>query len=181
MRGKRGSEQPGGPRLLIAMAERALRKNRLLDADDQLIEWKQGNLKRWCIAGLDQPIPPVLPKLDIPRLRGLSGCCYSSRRLFIGSRGRVIADLACVWRADTDGKMLRMVFSSQQLNVVRWQSDENEDAAALASFAERIKAQRDRRLAGLPTEGRQWAANQLAELQSSGILAAALDEPEAPS
>jgi hypothetical protein len=128
------------------------------------------------VAGSAQPLPRAFDKLDIPPLRGLSGCAYSSRRLFFGSLGRLVADLESVWHADSTGSVLRVVFSSPQLTVVRWRSDEAEDAVALASFAERIKAQRDRRLADLSSQSRQQAADQLAELRNNGLLAAALAE-----
>jgi hypothetical protein len=118
--------------------------------------------------------------LDIPQLRGISSCSYSSRRLFFGSNGTVFADLESVWHADSSATVLRTVFSSPQLTVIRWRSDEAEDVAVLASFAERIMAQRDHRLAELPPVARQQAGDRLAELQRNGLLAAALAEPEAP-
>lgn len=64
---------------------------------------------------------------------------------------------------------------------MRWRSDEAEDAVALADFAERISAQRERRLAELPQESRQQAANGLAELRRNGLLAAALAESGTPA
>lgn len=182
MRVKRSSQQPGrGPRLLVAMAERELRKHHVLATDDQIIQWKQGKVLQWSVAGSGQPLPRAFRKLDISPLRGLSSCSYSSRRLFFGTNGSLLADLESVWHVDSTGKVLRAAFSSPQLIVVRWRSDEAEDAPALASFAERIAAQRDRRLAELPPHSRQQAANQLAELQHSGLLAAALAEPETPA
>jgi len=180
--GKRGGEQPGrGPGLLVAMTEKSLRKHHALGADDQIVEWKQGKIQQWSVAGSPQPHPRAFNNLDIPQLRGMSSCSYSSRRLFFGSNGTVFADLESVWHADTSAKVLRIVFSSSQLTVIRWRSDEAEDAAALAGFSKRIMAQRDRRLAELSPAARQQAGDRLAEFQRIGLLAAALAQPEAPS
>lgn len=163
------------------MTEKELRKRDLLSAGDQVIEWKQGKIERWSVGGSAQPLPRAFRKLDIPPLRGLSGCSYSSRRLFFGTNGTLFTDLEWLWHADSSGKVLRAVFSWPQLVAVCWRSDEAEDAAALAGFAERICAQRERRLAELPQQTRQQAANGLTELRRNGLLAAALAEPGAPT
>jgi hypothetical protein len=132
------------------------------------------------VAGTRQPPPQAFAKLDISPLSGLSSCSYSSRRLYFGSNARLIADLEAVWHASSDSAVLRAVFSSPRLTAIRWRSDEAEDAAALASFAERIMAQRDSRLAEVPADARQRAAEYLTELKLSGRLVAALADPETP-
>jgi hypothetical protein len=175
MRGERDTEQiRRGPGLMISMTERALRKHQALAADDHIIEWKQGKVQHWSVAAIPQPLPPAFAKLDIPRLRGLSGCSYSARRLFLGSAARVVVDLEAVWHAHATGKLLDLMFSNPDLTAVRWQSDEAEDTAVLAGFAERIMAQRERRLAELPRESAERATAQLADLTNAGSLAAAL-------
>ena len=181
MRGNHDSGQlRRGPRVIIAMTERELRKNHALADGDRIIEWKQGRIEAWSVAGTHQPLPRAFVKLDISPLRGLSSCSYSARRLYFGSNARLFADLEAVWHASSDGAVLRVVFSSPRLTAIRWRSDEAEDAAALASFAERIMAQRDSRLAEVPADARQRAAECLTELKLSGRLAAALAEPETP-
>lgn len=162
------------------MTERELRNHQALAADDRIIEWKQGKVQRWCVAAILQPLPPAFAKLDIPQLRGLSGCSYSARRLFLGSTARVAADLEAVWHAHATGKLLDLLFSNPDLTAVRWQSDEAEDTAVLAGFAERIMTQRERRLADLPPESAQRASAKLSELTNNGALAAALAELEPP-
>jgi hypothetical protein len=180
MSGKRSGQQPARDhRLLIATTEKHLRSDHVLAADDQIIELKAGQVRQWIMAGASQPIPPAYGKLDIPLLRGMCSCGYSKKRLIFGSKGTLFANLEFVWQADSCGRMLRVVFSSPRLNVVRWRSYEDEDDA-LAGFAERILTQRDGALASLPAESRQRAADHLAVLTRSGMLAAALAEQEAP-
>jgi hypothetical protein len=143
--------------VIIAMTERDLRKNHALADGDRIIEWKQGRIEAWSVAGTRQPPPQAFAKLDISPLSGLSSCSYSSRRLYFGSNARLIADLEAVWHASSDGAVLRAVFSSPRLTAIRWRSDEAEDAAALASFAERIMANAT---AGLPRFRRTHVSGQ---------------------
>ncbi len=161
------------------MTEEGLRKRGALPAGDHLLEWRQGRVEYWSVGGAGQPVPRASSKA--PQLRGLVSCSYSSQRLFFGSKGTLFTDLEWLWHTGASGEVLRVVFSWPQLIVVCWRSDEAEDAGALAGFAERIGAQRERRLAELPQETRQQVANGLAELQRKGLLAAALAEPGAPA
>jgi ribosomal protein S18 acetylase RimI-like enzyme len=180
MRGKRGGQAgQRGPRLLISMTERELRKRHMLADGDKIAEWKQGKIERWWVEGAPQPQPQAFSKLDVPQLRGLSSCSYSSQRLFFGSAGLAV-DLEFMWQAEGSSKVLHVVFSSPQLTAVRWRSDEVENAEALAGFASRIRAQRERRLADLPAESRQRAADWLSQLERSGALASALTEARTP-
>jgi hypothetical protein len=75
------------------MTERALRKHDVLAAADHIVEWKQGKIERWWVEGSVQPMSRAFNKLDIPQLRGLASCSYSSRRLFFGSLGLLYFDL----------------------------------------------------------------------------------------
>ncbi|HSR86480.1 MAG TPA: hypothetical protein VLM11_20085, partial [Streptosporangiaceae bacterium] len=182
MSGNRSGERPArGPRLLIAITEKYLRKRHVVAADDHLIEFKVGKVQHWAVAGSKQPLPPAHVRLDIRQLRGLSSCSYSAHRMFLvlGSEGIRFANLEFVWHADSRERVLRLVFSSPQLTVVWWEPDAGENEAALAGFAARIIAQRDRALAGLPPESRRRAADHLATLKRSGLLAAALAEQAA--
>ena len=165
------------------MTEKKLRKRGALDPDDRLLEWKQGRIQRWSVAGKVQPLPRAFSKVDVPGLRGLAICSYSSQRLFVCSTGplALIVGLESVWHADSSEKVLRLVFSAPQLITVCWQSDEGENAAALAAFAERIKARRDCRLACLPLQALGRAAAELAELERSELLDAAVAELGTPA
>jgi len=159
------------------MTERSLRKHGALAADDQLIEVRIGKVEQWSLVGSKQPLPRPYAKVDIRQIRGVSGCGYSARRLFILTNGMPFANLEYLWHVDSQRRVLRVVYSAPKLITVSLR-DESDDAAALAGFAERLRAQRDRALAALPAEARQLAADHLAVLQRSGLLAAVLMERE---
>lgn len=55
--------------------------------------------------------PRLLIAMTEKELRGMSGCSYSSRRLFFGSKGTLFTDLEWLWYAGSSGKVLRTVFS----------------------------------------------------------------------
>jgi hypothetical protein len=178
MRGMRsGGSSRRGPRFLILLTERELRRRWALARDDHLTEWKQGKIEWWRVDGYEQPVPLALKMVDIGPLAGLASCSYSSRRLFFGSTGVLAADLEKVWRVESTANQLSVAFSAPSLTEVCWRSDEREDAAALAGFAGRILAQRERRLASLSPEARQQAADSISDLQASGALSAALAQP----
>lgn len=183
MRGKRdGTEPRHEHRVSAALTERELRKRGALDADEQIIEWKLGRILRWTLGGRDQPVPGAGPRFDPRQVRGLCGCCYSQRKLFFGSKASLYGDLAVVWHVDSADKVLRVVIATeQQPVVVWWRSGEDENAEAAAEFADRIKAQRGTRLAGLPPEQRQGVENRIARLAGSQLLASLLAEPGSPA
>jgi len=171
MRSKRDGEHPArGPRLVVAMTENSLHKQGALAADDRLIEVKVGQIRRWSVAGSQQELPQPYAKIDIRKMRGVSGCGYSARRLFFLTNHMPAANLEHLWHADSQGRELRVVFSAPKLITVWW-GDDAIDAAEMAGFAERLMAQRDRALAALPPESRQLAAEYLALLERSGLLA----------
>jgi hypothetical protein len=163
-----------GPRFLILLTERELRRRNALAHGDRLVEWKQGKVEWWRVDGREQPVPSALA---LRPLAGLASCSYSSRRLFFGSTGELAADLEKVWRVESTANQLSVVFSAPRLTGVSWRSDEREDAAALAGFAGRIRAQRERWLAGQSPKARQQAADSMSDLEASGALPDALAPP----
>jgi hypothetical protein len=181
MRGKRDGTEPGHEhRVSAALTERELRKRGVLDADDQIIEWKLGRVLRWTLGGKDQPVPGGDPRV-LRQVRGFTGCCYSQRKLFFGSKASMYGDLAVVWHVDSADQVLRVVIATeQQPVVVWWQSAEDENAEAAAEFAGRIKAQRGTRLAGLSPEQRQYWEIRIARLAGSQLLASLLADPGHP-
>lgn len=179
MRSRRKDKQPArGPWPVVAMTESSLHKQGALAADDHFIEVKVGQIQQWSVFGSQQELPQPYAKIDIRRLRGMSGCGYSSRRLFFLTNGMPMANLEYLWHVDSRGRELRVVFSAPKLTTVWW-GDDTEPAAEMAGFAERLVAQRDRALAELPPESRQLAGDYLALLQRSGLLAAVLTDREA--
>ena len=179
MRSKRtGNEPARGPRLVVAMTESSLHKQGALAADDRLIEVKVGQIRKWSIVGSQQELPQPYAKIDIRKMRGVSGCGYSARRLFFLTNHMPIANLEHLWHVTSQGRQLRMVFSAPKLITVWW-GDDALDAAELAGFAERLMAQRDRALAALSPESRQLATDYLALLQRSGLLAFVLADRDA--
>lgn len=182
MRGKRdGSGPRHEARVNTALTERELRKRGVLDADEQIIEWKLGRILRWTLGGKDQPVPGADARFGLRQVRGLCGCCYSQRKLFFGSKASLYGDLAVVWHVDSADKVLRVVIvTEQQPVVVWWRSGEIEDARAVADFADRIKAQRGARLAELPSDKRQGMENQIARLAGSQLLTSLLAGASVP-
>jgi hypothetical protein len=180
MRGKRDGTEPRHEHgVSAALTERGLRKSGMLDADDQIIEWKLGRILRWTLGGKDQPVPD--PRV-LRQIRGLSGCCYSQRKLFFATKVRLYGDLAVVWHVDSADQVLRVVIATEkQPAVVWWQSVEDENPEAAAELAGRIKAQRDTRLAGLPPEQREYWEIRIARLAGSQLLAGLLAEPGPPA
>jgi hypothetical protein len=184
MRGKRDGMGPRHePRLNAALTERELRKRGVLDADEQVIEWKLGRIVRWTLDGKDQPVPEVGLRFLPQQVRGLCGCCYSQRKLFFGSKASLYGDLAVVWHVvDSADTVLRVLIATDEHPVVVWwRSGEIEDAGAVEDFADRIKAQRGMRLAELPSDKRQGMENQIARLAGSQLLASLLAEPVSPA
>lgn len=163
------------------LTERELRKRGALDADEQIIEWKLGKILRLTLGGRDQPVPGADQRALPKQIRSLSGCCYSQRKLFFGSKASLYGDLAVVWHVDSADKVLRVVIATeQQPVVVWWRSGENENAEAVAEFADRIKAQRRTRLAELPLERRQGIEEQIARLAAVRCWSAFSPSPGQP-
>jgi hypothetical protein len=183
MRGKRDGTEPGHARVNTALTERELRKRGVLDVDEQIIEWNMGRILRWSLDGKDQPVPGADARALPRQVRSLTGCCYSQRKLFFGSKGSLYGDLAVVWHVDSADQVLRVVIASKQVVpvVVWWRWGEDENAEAAAAFADRIKAQRGTRLAGLPPEQRQGIEDNIARLAGSQLLASLLAEPGPPA
>ena len=152
------------------MTESSLHKQGALAADDRLIEVKVGQIRKWSVVGSQQELPQPYAKIDIRKMRGVSGCGYSARRLFFLTNHMPIANLEHLWHVTSQGRQLQVAFSAPKLITVWW-GDDALDPAELAGFAERLMAQRDRALAALPPESRQLATDYLALLQRSGLLA----------
>lgn len=118
-----------------------------------------------------------------PTARDLDkGCCcaFSSRRLYL-LHVKMTVDLERVWRAECWGTDLALVFSAgEQLTGICLAGcvmpAGPATAAQVAAFADRVLAQRDQWVAGLPQDAQQRYTGQSAELERQGVLEAALAE-----
>ena len=61
-----------GRTVQIRVTERFLRKRRLLEKDERILELKQGKTRRWLVNGSDQPIPKLHGLERVPILSGLT-------------------------------------------------------------------------------------------------------------
>lgn len=169
-------------RVNTALTERGLRKRGVLDADEQIVEWKTGRILRWTLCGEQGPVPGSGERFGPRQVRGWCGCCYSDRKLFFGSKASLYGDLAFVWHVDSADEVLRVVIATEPQPVaVWWRSGENEDAGGVADFADRIRTQRGVRLAELPSDIRRGMENRIARLAGSELLAGLLAEPVSPA
>ena len=81
------------------MTESSLHKQGALAADDKFIEVNVGQIQEWSAVGAQQELPQPYAKLDIRKIRGMSGCGYSARRLFFPDQPHAVRQpgipLAC--------------------------------------------------------------------------------------
>jgi hypothetical protein len=143
-----------GRSVQIRVTERFLRKRRLLEKDERILELKQGKTRRWLVNGSDQPIPKLHGLERVPILSGLTTLSYSPRFLFISGTDKfAVTDLAFIVRIwCTAPHSLCVIYSTfdEQSDgstvSVRWDSDELESFEDLVGFADRIRMlARDRR------------------------------------
>lgn len=157
----------------IVLVSKDLRRRKVLDRDDQLIEIRQGKTEAMTADGVTQP----LTRGKLPGRAGeTSMFSYSSRRLyFYGPRHVVASDLEWVWRVEAKAGTISVVFTApERMRKVRWQLLEGTDAAELAT---RVLAQRERRIVELPGEARQQASYWAHELDRRGSIEAELAAP----
>jgi hypothetical protein len=157
------------------LADRLLRRAHLLDPGESIVEGKGGALQRWWIDQSEQPV-----QRHMPVFRGLGYCCYSQRFVFIGWGGRRLhCDLVFIWRIWTVEPrslcVISPVFpegSPPQLVCILWRSGENEEAAELTAFADRIRVTRRGRLNAGSAESRASVVDRMAEVSQDRYLEA---------
>jgi hypothetical protein len=161
---------------VVRVIERFLRKRRLLDPGERILELKQGRVQRWLVDGSDQPIPKFHGLERIPTLKGVTTLSYSPSRLFIVGTDRFAgADLALIVRVCcTAPRSLCLMYSTFEeqpagrLASIRWDSDELESFEELVAFADRIRVLgRDRR-AGFSADWQARIDNRVSEITGSG-------------
>jgi hypothetical protein len=149
------------------LTDRVLRRAHLLNPDEAIVEGKGGAIQRWRIDQSEQPV-----QRHMPVFRGVGYCCYSQRFLFIGwGARRLHCDLVFIWRIWTiEPRSLCVIYpvfpegSPPQLVSVLWRSGENEDAAELTAFADRIRLTRWGRLNAVSAESRASVVDRMAEV-----------------
>lgn len=139
----------GKPFYIFGLVERKLRKANRLQPDDRLVELRVGTLLYTAYDGTPHVAPPRTA------IRAL-GCTYSARRLFFGGEGRIAADLADVVYVEARERELAVVYLSPEINEVRWRWMDSDQSQDLAAFAERIVAQRTRRVAEVGEEDQMY-------------------------
>lgn len=179
-----------GPRSQIALLERKLRGHRFLAADDHVIEWRQGWIRRWRVDGVEQPVPAFDLIRRAVTVGGMSSFSYSSRAVFLHFGSTFLAaDLALLRRLEAiGGRTVCMIYSSAPpgLGSVQWTIGElEENDAQLAGLASRVLARQDSRLSEMGPEARRQISGELADLEAFGVIEAefarASAQPDAPS
>ena len=161
-----------GPSVRVRLTERYLRKRRLLEADERILELQQGTTRRWLVDGSDQPIPKVRGLARVPILSGLTTLSYSPRFLFVmGTDKSAITDLAFIVRIWTTRPrslcVILTTFDEQSAGSVisiRWDSDEAESYEDLVGFADRIRVRARNRRVGFSLDWRARIENRASEV-----------------
>jgi hypothetical protein len=162
---------PGRP-VQVRLTERSLRKQRLLEADEAILELKQGRTRRWLVDGADQPIPKLHGLERVTLLSGLTLLSYSPRLLhFMGTNKLPVTDLAFIVRIWTTRPcslcVILTTFDEQSAGSVvsiRWDSDEAESYEDLVGFADRIRARARDRRAGFSADWQARIENRASEV-----------------
>lgn len=163
-----------GPAVQVRFTERALRKNRHLEQNERLLEWKQGKIERWLVDDSDQQLPKLYGLERIPVLKGMASLSYSPRCLFFAGGDRLaVTDLAFILRIwGAEPRSVCMIYSAFRptddgsLVSIRWHCDEREGFYDVAAFADRIRVRARARLETLPPEWQDRIRN-----RASGVTA----------
>lgn len=87
------SSRPG-PAVEVRVIERFLRKKKLLEKNERIVELKQGRIRRWLVDGSDQTAAKSRGLDGVPVFSGVATLSYSPRCLFFVGMGR-FAMVAC--------------------------------------------------------------------------------------
>ena len=144
----------------------------MLEADERILELKQGRTRRWLADGSDQPIPKLHGLERVPILSGLTLLGYSPRFLFIlGTDKSAVTDLAFLVRIWTTRPsslcVILATFDEQSAGSVvsvRWDSDEAENYEDLVGFADRIRVRARDRRAGFSPDWQARIENRASEV-----------------
>lgn len=150
-----------------------LRRNRLLEDGDAIVESLLGEILDWTVEGYQQPLETAAPLRRLPgrKLRSVSVLSVSSQRVCFSGGTIVAADLRFLWRVVEHGDgVLTLVFSSPMLASVRWQGTGGRERASVSDFARRLSECRERRMGNPEEEATAFSLDLQERLAAGGMI-----------
>src|SRR5262245_40109716 len=179
-----------GPAVEVRVIERFLRKRRLLDKGERIVELKQGRIRRWLVDGSDRPVPKFRGLERVTMFRGVATLSYSTRFLYLVGMDRFAAvDLSFIVRIwCTAPRSVCVIYSAPDeqsagsVGSSRWDFDELEQFDDLVGFADRIRVCASDRRAGFSADWQARIESRLSAITGSASFEsdlASLDEAAA--